>query len=115
MSLEQGVVRLDPVKQERYLYREAVLHRDLSFPQNTCSAWKTCGTMRSATITTQVSSRAQAKSTQPSWTCFMRGCSFPARRISHLVPGTCHHGWRRLPHCRADGESDRRAHHGRDR
>ena len=39
--------------------------------------WKTCGTMRSATITTQVSSRAQAKSRKPSCTCFMRGYPFP--------------------------------------
>src|SRR5260370_23562136 len=111
MSLEQGVVRLHPVKQERYLYREAVLHRDLSFAQNTCKAWKTCGTMRSATITTQVSSRAQAKSTQPSWTCFMQARSFLARRICRLATGTCHRGCRRLPHSHRNGESGQKSHH----
>src|SRR5258708_23634931 len=49
-----------------------------SFPQNPCRAWKTCGTIRSATITTQVSSRAQAKSREPGCTCFIRGYSFPS-------------------------------------
>src|SRR5260370_29761360 len=116
MSLTQGGVRhLHPVQQEQYLYREMVLHRELSFPQNTWSAWKTCGTTCSATSRNTVITRAQTKSTQPSCTCFMRGCSFLARRISHLVPGTCHHGWRRLPRCRHSGESDRGSHHGRDR
>src|SRR5260221_7634752 len=46
-------------------------HRELSFSHNPCRAWKTCGTMRSATITTQVISRAKTNSRKPSCTCFM--------------------------------------------